>query len=216
VRVLTNTSTGYTGAGIASYLDSRGHDVVLLRAARSIGSRGRVREELFTTFADLDAALQRLLAEQPFDAVIHAAAVSDFTVDTAGSAGGALSRGRKITSSDALTLRLRPLPKLVAQLRTRSANPDIAVVAFKLTAGAPPDEQQRAVASLLGAAADVVVHNDLTAKRDSPEDFPSTVHVAGGGEPHRCATRRELSERLEEVLLEATTPPNHAALSRHR
>ncbi|HET7535081.1 MAG TPA: bifunctional phosphopantothenoylcysteine decarboxylase/phosphopantothenate--cysteine ligase CoaBC, partial [Candidatus Didemnitutus sp.] len=77
VRVLTNTSTGGTGADIATHLERRGHEVVLLRARNAARPAAPCREEQFESYAELDAALMHLLGTERFDAVIHAAAVSD-------------------------------------------------------------------------------------------------------------------------------------------
>ncbi len=220
VRVLTNTSTGRTGAGLAGYFSERGHDVVLLRARNAVAAPG-CREETFFTFAELDAALTRLLAREQFDAVIHAAAVSDFGLeavvvgDQSGPPGGT-----KLESNGApVTLRLRPNPKLVDSLRARSRNPALQVVAFKLTNGATPAAAQAAVQALFGhSGADWVVHNDLTEQAESG-DFPAHLHSPGEAPTHHCATRRELAQSLEQRLTATflvpttSTQPLHAALS---
>src|SRR6478609_11113167 len=112
VRVLTNTSTGATGAGVATELGRRGHEVVLLRARTALPADGPCREETFGTFAELDAALRRLLGAGRFDAVIHAAAVSDYGVDSIIRADGVVPAGGsgKIESGCTPLLRLRPHP----------------------------------------------------------------------------------------------------------
>lgn len=219
VRVLTNTSTGRTGAGLATHLVERGHDVVLLRARNAVAAPG-CRGETFGTFAEFDAALTRLLGKEHFDAVIHAAAVSDYGIeavvvgDRVHPAGGA-----KLEANGApVTLRLRPNPKLVDSLRARSRNPALQVVAFKLTNGATPAAARRAVQALFGhSAADWVVHNDL-AERTNGGDFPAQLH-SPGGLVERCATRRDLAVLLERRLVatfpvpSTSTHPLHAALS---
>ncbi|SDR67242.1 bifunctional phosphopantothenoylcysteine decarboxylase/phosphopantothenate--cysteine ligase CoaBC [Opitutus sp. GAS368] len=220
VRVLTNTSTGRTGAGLADYFSGRGHDVVLLRA-RSAAAAPGCREETFLTFAELDAALTRLLGQERFDAIIHAAAVGDFGIeavvvgDRAGPPGAA-----KLESGGApVALRLRPNPKLVDSLRARSRNPVLQVVAFKLTNGATAAAAHEAVRTLFGhSGADWVVHNDLSERADGAE-FPAQLHGPGGGPVVRCATRRELAELLEQRLMttfllpSTSAQPLHAALS---
>jgi phosphopantothenoylcysteine decarboxylase/phosphopantothenate--cysteine ligase len=207
VRVLTNLSTGRTGAAIASHLAGRGHEVVLLRASNSVAAAGACREERFESFADLDRALGRLLAAEPFDAIIHAAAVGDFGVRSVLTAGAAHAAGRgKIASESPLTLRLRPQPKLVDGLRSRSANPDIRVIAFKLTAGGGAPEIRDAVESLLAhSGADFVVHNDIKARADG-EAFPADVYDRSGLPAARCRTRSELAGALERLLTECFTP----------
>ncbi len=196
VRVLTNTSTGATGAGIATQLARSGHEVVLLRARNALPADGPCEEETFVTFADLEAALPRLLGSGRFDAVIHAAAVSDFAVEavlgTAGPPG-------KIESRGAPLLRLRPNPKLVDRLRGLSPRP-LTVVAFKLTHETGLDESAAAVRQLFGhSGADFVVHNDLAARR-SDGIFPADIYRPDGTVAAHCPDRRALAVALEQLL----------------
>ncbi len=220
VRVLTNTSTGRTGALLAGYLAHRGHDVVLLRARAAMPAEAACREEIFSTFADLDGALTRLLGGGNFDAVIQAAAVSDFGVEAVVTGDGARPPGgAKLESVSApVLIRLRVHPKLVDSLRQRSRNPRLLVVAFKLTLDAAPAEAETAVAALLErSGADLVVHNDLT-QRGSGDDFPATIHRPGGVPAVHCVDRHELAARLEQFLLSTSISPqppkeiHHAAL----
>ncbi len=215
MRVLTNTSTGRTGAGIAIHFAAAGHAVVLLRARDSVRVPA-VREETFFTFAELDAALGRLLAGETFDAVIHAAAVSDFSIDSVEIDGIAQpSSGRKLDSGTRPVLRLRENPKLVEQLRARSRHEDIRVVAFKLTQGATAPEAAAAVKDLFArSGADFVVHNDLAARAD-PARFPAEIHPRGGGPAVRCAHRGELAPALERLLGAAAVPPIFSTPSIH-
>src|SRR5204862_396331 len=130
---------------IAEHFARRGHDVTLVRASRARSPAARCHEETFTTFADLDAALGRQLAGADFDAIIHAAAVSDFSIDTVEVDGVARPPGEaKLASDRAPTLRLRKNPKLIDQLRARSRNAAVNVVAFKLTSGADATEVRAA------------------------------------------------------------------------
>jgi phosphopantothenoylcysteine decarboxylase/phosphopantothenate--cysteine ligase len=206
VRVLTNTSTGATGAGIATQLARAGHEVVLLRARGAIAADGPCREETFVTFAELDAALRRLLGTGRFDAVIHAAAVSDYGVDSIVSADGVVPAGvnGKIESGRAPLLRLHLHPKLVDGLRALSPGP-LAVVAFKLTHGADAEHATAAVRKLFKhSGADYVVHNDLTARRDG-DAFPADIHHADG-RVTACLDRRSLAAALEQLLAAAPFP----------
>lgn len=225
VRAITNMSTGETGVLIAAQFAARGHEVVLLRArsARS-ASDARVREEAFGSFAELDAVLTRLLGTSEFDVVIHAAAVSDFSVATIEVDGVSLPPGvAKLSSASAPTLRLRRNPKLLDSLRTRSAKPDVCVVAFKLTNGATPDEVGAAVGGVLaGGTADYVVHNDLGQRGEGRGAFPAEIWSRDNAIIERCADRAGLASALEALLTRATSggtmrqSPVHAPLSRHR
>ncbi len=201
VRVLTNLSTGETGARMADALSDAGHEVFLLRASNASPARHVQGEQTFTSFADLDARLREVLVGREFDAVIHAAAVSDFKVAAVEVNGIPFAPGdHKLRSDTAPVLRLAPNPKLVASLRARSRNPAIQVVAFKLTHGASFEEQVEAINGLLAnGQADFVVHNDLAARRDAA--FPATVWARDRGLVARCADRRDIAPALEEILL---------------
>ena len=201
VRVLTNTSTGRTGAGIAARLAYAGHEVVLLRARRSAPLAAPGREEYFESFADLQAALARLLQAEKFDAVIHAAAVSDFGVESVQVNGTPQPAGSaKLDSHSSPLLRLRPHPKLVDGLRELSAGP-LQVVAFKLTQDAAPESAAAAVRSLLAhSGADWVVHNDTGARGAAADAFPADIYGRAGAVVRHCATRTELAAALEQLV----------------
>ena len=106
----------------------------------------------------------------------------------------------KLASNAAPVLRLKPNPKLVDTLRARSANPEVKVVAFKLTNGAKPDAAQAAVRDLFAhAKADFIVHNDLTMKMAGC-DFPADIYRPDGSVAAHCATRAALASTLGEIL----------------
>jgi phosphopantothenoylcysteine synthetase/decarboxylase len=206
VRVLTNTSSGYTGMTLAAHFNRCGHEVVLLRARQAMSDGLLDREEAFHTFADLDAALTRLLAAESFDAVVHAAAVGDFGVAAIKTGGVAHSPGQeKLDSSGPVELVLHPHPKLVGQIRARSRNPSVKVIAFKLTTLADAVAVETAVRSLFAESVDLVVHNDLGRRGERPDDFPSTVFAPDGSVLARCASRTELARDLESFLTRPTT-----------
>ncbi|MBP7141941.1 MAG: bifunctional phosphopantothenoylcysteine decarboxylase/phosphopantothenate--cysteine ligase CoaBC [Opitutaceae bacterium] len=209
VRVLSNTSTGATGAIIATHLSRVGHDVLLLRAKTAISTDGICQEEIFVTFSHLEAALRRLLASQAFDAVIHAAAVSDYSVETVSMASDSppLSPG-KLPSGGAPVIQLRPNPRLVDNLRNWSHTPFI-LVAFKLTHGAGTAQSDEAVGRLFAQCqADFVVHNDLTEQRVDGQ-FPADIRLPDGSHAVHCADRDTLASELER-LLTFSTPFSHA------
>jgi phosphopantothenoylcysteine decarboxylase / phosphopantothenate---cysteine ligase len=207
VRVITNTSTGATGALIAEEFARAGHEVVVLRARTAQPAGAASREVLFTTVAELDAALERELHAGQFDAVIHAAAVSDFSVASIEVDGIAHPRGAaKISSDTAPVIRLRKNPKLIATLRGRSRNPGVKIVAFKLTRGANPAQAREAVTALLAAgAADFVVHNDLAAREENGV-FPADIWAQNGAIVARCDDRTTLARELEKLLAAVDVP----------
>jgi phosphopantothenoylcysteine decarboxylase/phosphopantothenate--cysteine ligase len=199
VRVITNTSTGGTGALLAEHFAACGHDVVLLRAHTA--RPARCREETYGTFAELDAALGRLLGSETFEVVVHAAAVSDFAVEAVEVGGVERQPGQgKLGSDTAPTIRLKRNPKLLDTLRARSRNPAVCVVAFKLTQGADEEGARVAVGRLLAVGgADFVVHNDLAARGENGGAFPAGIWNRDGEIVAHCANRLALAEALERL-----------------
>jgi phosphopantothenoylcysteine decarboxylase/phosphopantothenate--cysteine ligase len=193
---------------LASHLAAAGHEVTLLRARGSESPAAPCREETFSTFAELDAALGRILAAERLDAIIHAAAVGDFGVDEVLAGGASFPPGRgKLGSAAAPIVRLRLNPKLVDGLRARSLDKSARIVAFKLTQGAAPGEVAASVRALFEhSGADIVVHNDLS-ERQGPDAFPATLHFADGRPPERCAGRPALASALERIVSLGTDAP---------
>ena len=154
VRFLSNVSTGRTGALIADALTRHGHTVTLLHGVTAVRSPHAAVSGTFDSTADLQARLQRLLGTGDFDAVIHAAAVSDYRPDTSHS-------GKLSSYANELTLRLVPTPKLLPALKSYAPRP-LRVIGFKLTAGADEAARRTAVEKLFAAGTvDAVIHNDM-------------------------------------------------------
>jgi phosphopantothenoylcysteine synthetase/decarboxylase len=122
VRRLTNFSTGKLGVGLANHLVRAGHEVTLLKGYYAICRDDCTVEPItFSTTEDLLARIQ-VESRQRFDAVFHAAAVSDFRF------GGVFRRaphgklepvssGKFKTSDGILLAELVPTPKIINRLR---------------------------------------------------------------------------------------------------
>lgn len=168
VRAITNTSTGQTGRDLAEVFSGLGYDVTLLKARSAMGpkvSRPELQVQEFRTFHDLKAKLESELQSQSYDVVIHAAAVSDYHVESVDGVK-ASSNGKFDSSHDGVTLRLKKNPKLLDSLRQWSKNPNIKTVAFKFTAGdgsveAEKDRLSRIAKIAESGTADFLVTNDL-------------------------------------------------------
>ncbi len=208
VRVITNTSTGETGARIAIGLANHGHDVLLLRAKSACSTEGLCREVTFFTYSELDTALTLWLGAEKFDAVIHAAAVGDFSVAAIEVNGEPRPPSMAKLGSDAApVLRLRRNPKILDTLRTRSCHSGLRVIGFKLTQGADAPAARSAVAALFASGAvDHVVHNDLAA-RTVDGTFPADLWTLGLNEPRHLRDRGDLAAALESQLLADVARP---------
>src|SRR5436305_354525 len=99
VRCITNIFTGRTGAAIALRAWERGHTVTLFTshpetvAAWRGGSPPGQRWELarYCTFDDLQRLMAEAIPRRPFGAVIHCAAVSDYSAEGVFGAGDGTS-----------------------------------------------------------------------------------------------------------------------------
>ena len=93
------------------------------------------RLERLESFADLEAQLRSLLGSGEYDVVIHAAAVSDFSVASIKSTepGVVDNSGGKLSSESGLVLHLKPNPKLLDSLKSWSGKSALQVIGFKLT-----------------------------------------------------------------------------------
>lgn len=212
VRFITNMSSGETGAALADHFTDRGHEVTLLLstgAARPKRASDLVR---YGTFADLEAELRRLIAPGRFDAVVHLAAVSDYSVaavrfgDRELTPGAPELAGKLASSAERIDVQLRRNPKLVDKIKFLTA-PSRAprLVAFKLTRTEAAHEQRAAIEALAShAPVDFIVHNDLLeiARTGEHEFRVYAVHEGRvSPDPLRsCLSRRDLAAALLEVL----------------
>ncbi len=165
VRSITNTSTGATGGALATHFAGAGYDVTLLHAADAIVpdvTGGSMTLRSFSTFEDLANALDELLTDGSFDAIIHLAAVSDYDLDHLVVDGRpvTLDTGGKVDTGEVMEIHLKRNPKLLAQLKDLAGGNPI-VVGFKLTSGATPEQGTEAVRAVAGGT-DLVVHNDVS------------------------------------------------------
>jgi phosphopantothenoylcysteine decarboxylase/phosphopantothenate--cysteine ligase len=175
VRYIGNCSSGQTGAQLAEHLAASGHEVTWLGARCAIQPEAEVNKAHYETFDDLSGQLQSLLSGQRFDLVFQAAAVSDFKVSAVVLDGERHAAGRnvKLPTADHVVLHLSNQPKLVSAIKGWSANPDITVVAFKLTNSTDPQVRMKAVDKLLQQTSviDWVAHNDLNEFCDAEHGF---------------------------------------------
>ncbi len=176
VRSLTNTSTGRTGAELASWFAEHGANVTLLHSEKALRPQSTKNLSLkaFSTFQSLDELLKATLAVTKFDAVIHLAAIADYSLDEVETNGATLKApiNGKINSGESLILRLKKNPKIVDSIRDYARNPDMKLVAFKLTRTLKQAERTEAIEKLAQhARPDFIVHNDLDEMTNGTHPF---------------------------------------------
>ncbi len=192
VRGITNLSTGRTACAVAEGFLASGHHVVFVagRGCRQIVAfEGASLESIpFVTYGDLRRILEERLRNDDFDVIVHAAAVSDFSVSTPISG--------KMTSGGPMTIELAPNPKLIHKLKRWSRNRDVKIIAFKLTSGLETEAENMKVRTLFGGGdVDLVVHNRV---EDRSMDGARAFRVlARGGAVGAAETPEELGRILE-------------------
>jgi phosphopantothenoylcysteine decarboxylase/phosphopantothenate--cysteine ligase, prokaryotic len=120
IRTLSNRASGRTGRAVARACYARGAEVVLVHNGPDLS---------WATVEQVESAAEMLDATLPHaeeaDALVSAAAISDYTVETA---------PEKLRSGhEEMTLSLRPTAKLLDTVRTEF--PDLPMVGFKAETG---------------------------------------------------------------------------------
>jgi phosphopantothenate---cysteine ligase (CTP) len=171
VRCLTNVFSGRTGARVAAEAAARGHRVTLLTShPEVVEPGGGVRVGAYRTFDDLEALMTEEVTSGAYDAVIHAAAVSDYHVagvfaDNDGRFEDAAA-GKVKSHHPELWLRLVPAPKLVDKVRGEWGYAGT-LVKFKLEVGANDAELlDTAERSRVHSGADLMCANTLEGMHD--------------------------------------------------
>jgi phosphopantothenoylcysteine decarboxylase/phosphopantothenate--cysteine ligase len=188
VRVLTNRSSGKTGRALARACHVAGADVTLVHGT------GSSRPEVDVHYADVEwvgTAAEMLEATldacDGADALLSAAAISDFTVAAA---------DEKIRSGEPRRLDLEPTPKLIDTVR--DAHPDLTVVGFKTETSGDDDamvEQARRIASRAGLT--FVVANDASVMGD---DETRALVVRDESREAFVGSKLALGERIVDEL----------------
>jgi phosphopantothenoylcysteine decarboxylase / phosphopantothenate---cysteine ligase len=150
VRVITNKSSGRMGVCIAEEAFLRGADVTLIRGANSVEPQYLFKDVRINTVNELFKEIKKTVKRQ--DTMIHAAAVSDFTVNN--------RKEGKLKSFETLNLELQPTTKIFENVK--NIKKDIFLVGFKAEYKVSKKELiNRAYGLLKSANADLVVANDV-------------------------------------------------------
>jgi phosphopantothenoylcysteine decarboxylase/phosphopantothenate--cysteine ligase len=145
VRVITNRASGRTGRAVAKACYARGADVTLVHDGPEVAYADVLSVE---SAAEMLEAVLSVTGDA--DALVSAAAIGDYTVETA---------PEKIRSGQDLTLDPEPTPKLIDAVR--SEHPDLPIVGFKVETSGDDDAMvERARETLERANLAFVVAND--------------------------------------------------------
>jgi phosphopantothenoylcysteine synthetase/decarboxylase len=201
VRFITNLSSGMTGAVIADAFQEAGFDVILL-AGESAKEPSKVESVLrFQSFEDLNSKLQDALREKMFSAVIHLAAVSDYSINYV-QIGGDRQKAplnNKLNSDQDVSLGLRKNFKILDNIKSYSSEPLKTLIGFKLTSTLDFKERANQISKLFeSGTVDYVVHNDLLDMKNSGlhhfEIFHQGQRIKSG------ESKQELAKQLISIV----------------
>lgn len=165
VRFITNLSTGNTAATIADHLSLSGYKITYLHGINAIlpGNKSEIIQ--YRDFKNFKVIIEEFLENNSYDAVIHLAAISDYTVDEIKTTETSLSgseKGKLDSGMSNLTINLKPTSKIVDEIKSISKNKEVVLFAFKFSGNSSIDESKKDVDNLFKHSnADFVVLNHL-------------------------------------------------------
>lgn len=199
VRAITNSSTGKTASSIASALDHRGFMVDYLAQAGSALPLHSQSISTFRTFNDLQTALGEKLKNKTYDAIVHCAAVADYSLKSVD--GKQLEVEHKASSDqETMSLILERNPKLLSMISGLIDSNRTTLVAFKLTSGKTAKEAYVDIQKIFDhSTAHFVVHNDSSQIQNGLHSFKiykrNFIEPVAQGE-----TKSELAVSLSEQI----------------
>lgn len=204
IRFISNVSTGRTSAGIADHFTKCGWLVTYVHGAGAVLPKSKVKRLSFGSFSDLDETLRKELASHSYSAIIHAAAVSDYSVASVNGESAEVSH--KLHSEKELSIQLKANFKILPRLKEYSSNKSIYVIGFKLTLNQNSEHTDSLARGLLSADVDSVVANDWSLI--DKDQHPGRVITKEGFHPFSDVT--EMAGILEKTI--SSEGGNHGPL----
>lgn len=156
VRYITNQSTGELAVKLARRFSEGGHQVELFLGNGAIWRLQTAN--YFQTTDDLERLLNEIVERDRVDAVLHAAALSDFGVGETIVSGKRTHASKIPSDAESVLLRLVPRPKLIRHLRELFPNAYIVGWKFELE-GTPAGVVQEAVRQIQSNRTDACIVN---------------------------------------------------------
>lgn len=202
VRYISNMSTGKTAAAIADHFITSNYNVTYLHAGDAALPGGKCSKITYSSFDDLNKAVKELLAANNFDAVIHLAAVSDYSVSGIEADGKSEEyplKSKLRSDISELKLTLKSNFKIIDRIKEYSKNKDLTLVGFKLVNEISGSESAAKIESIFkNANADYVVMNDLSDRIDTVQQNFKIFEKEGLLDS--IETSKELAVRLETII----------------
>jgi phosphopantothenoylcysteine decarboxylase/phosphopantothenate--cysteine ligase len=202
VRFISNMSSGKTAAALADHFISGNNNVTYVHAEDAALPVGNCSLSNYKSFNDLNETLKKLLCGNNFDAVIHLAAVSDYSVSSIEADGkleGYPLKSKLSSDVSELKISLKSNFKIINKIKEYSRNKDVKLVGFKLVSGIGEKESEKKINSIFKSAdSDYVVMNNIS---DRVNTVQQNFKIFGNkGLLESVETSKELAEKLEALI----------------
>ncbi len=183
MRVITNRSTGEMGRLLATAFAAEGAKVTLLEGlvTTALPLPAGVTVRKFFFFDELKTLLKEELGCS-YDAVVHAAAVSDFKLKK--------RHHGKIVSGQTLTLSLVPTEKLLNSIKRRL--PNGVLIGFKFE----PGLQLASIHKMAGVLFDEACCDIVVANKNDPSGYAGFLIFPDGRVSARVHSKQEIAGLL--------------------
>ncbi|MDP2037928.1 MAG: bifunctional phosphopantothenoylcysteine decarboxylase/phosphopantothenate--cysteine ligase CoaBC [Ignavibacteria bacterium] len=202
VRFISNMSTGKTGAAIAEELFLCGNEVATMRAKNSVETKFSIESEVFSSFEDYRVKIEKLLAGEQFDVIIHLAALSDYSptfLEKDNSSFSLPLQGKLASDSDNIKILFKKNVKVIDSLKRLSKNPKVVVFGFKLTNQSAESDIPNIIKKMFADSdIDFVVHNDISGRTASNEQTNFTIYDKALNST-KCVSVLNLAEAIEKI-----------------
>ncbi len=191
VRVITNIFGGALGSIIADEALFAGAKVTLLfgpGAARLPKENSNLKVVRYKYYEELLTLMENKLKKNSYDAVIHSAAVSDYTpVD--------VSDGKIKSGEKELIIHFKPTLKIVDIIKKIS--PNVFLIKFKLEVGISDDELIKiARKSMSDSSADMIVANEFSTVSNDHKAFVINKNM----DPIMVKGKEKIAQKIIEEL----------------
>ena len=202
VRYITNLSSGKTAGTIADYLFEAGNDVTLLKSETALNPMHAISTENFNSFKTLKSKLKKLIESKEYDAVIHLAAVSDYSPTKIRINEVKLFETEKLSSEqEEIEIVLTKNEKIINKIKQWSKKIKLQLFAFKFTASGNAEENYDAIEKLFSNAdADFVIHNSLKNRKENVQTEYEIIEQKGNKQ--KVSTSLDLAKELNKIIAE--------------
>ncbi len=191
VRVITNKSSGKMGVYIAEEAAKLGAEVTLIRGKTEIEPMGKIKDIKINSANELLDEIKKNIKNN--DAIIHAAAVSDFTIDKKD------NKKIKPIENRPLILKFKKNKKIIDEIK--KINKKIKLVGFKAEYNVSKNELIKSAYSLLKQSnADFIIANDVGKGVFGSEE--NDVYIVGEGKQVKNfkGSKREIANKILDLI----------------